>query len=204
MFPYTLRKILKAMEMKGFDPVQKPYMLHLVGIRMPGNANTFNDWFTMFRKEMRMQAQIPAWEFRAFHCTTDPGLYWRLNPMNVEGTAILCPGMHEKLWTIGLHKGQYPALVQYGKARVWRDNDKDEVLDPGPTVSGYYGINCHRAKAKATSTIVDKWSAACQVIADSKDDDVKMEWANTQVERTGIETFDYMLLEDTDLNFLNV
>ena len=53
------------------------------------------------------------------------------------------------------YSNRYDALCQRGEVKVWRDNNKDNILDwEGETDTGYFGINIHRA-GKA-SQIVDK------------------------------------------------
>ena len=153
------------MEERGFPLFRndaKDFNLNMIGIRTCENdANSFNDFFVClwFYKGVwnRFDAKI----------TTDAGVYWRENPMNVKGTAILKEGHHPKLWSIGKHRGVYDALTQTGLATVYRDNNKDEVLDmvQGSEEEGYFGINLHRANLKGESIEVNKWSAGCQVFA---------------------------------------
>ena len=141
------------------------YNLNIVGIRTKeSNANEFDDRIcVVFRDEL-------GWITRTWPCTTDPGQYWRDNPSNVLGTAILVPGQYRGVYKIGKHRGQYAALVQRGSAvRVYRDAHKDEILDHDPESieEGYFGINIH--KAGQNSTQVNKWSAGCQVFANQDD-----------------------------------
>ncbi|MCX2834458.1 hypothetical protein [Microbulbifer thermotolerans] len=170
------------------------YNLNLIGIRSGDQtANTFNDWIAV------------AWRFDGVpHCltfpaTTDPGLFWREHPANVSGTAIVVPGQYLGLWQIGLHRGQYPALIQRGTVRVYRDNNRDRVLDlDAPVDTGLFGINCHRASAHCESRQVDKWSAGCQVLAHPKDFALLMALCERAAENWG-RSFTYTLLEEKDL-----
>ncbi|MFC6633534.1 hypothetical protein [Microbulbifer taiwanensis] len=170
------------------------YNLNLVGIRTADNtANTFNDFLSV------------AWRFDGVpHCltfaaTTDPGLYWRKRPANVNGTAIVVPGQYPGLWQKGLHQGKYAALVQRGPVQVYRDNDCDQVLDQdAPIDTGLFGINCHRANAHRESHQVDKWSAGCQVLAHPKDFDLLMALCERAAENWG-RSFTYTLIEEGDL-----
>lgn len=170
------------------------YNLNLIGIRSADQvANTFNDYLAV------------AWRFDGIpHCltfpaTTDPGIFWREHPANVSGTAIVVPGQYLGLWEIGLHRGQYPALVQRGPIRVYRDNNRDRVLDQdAPIDAGLFGINCHRASANGESRQVDKWSAGCQVLAHPKDFALLMALCERAAENWG-RSFTYTLLEEKDL-----
>lgn len=170
------------------------YNLNLIGIRGADTAaNTFDD------------ALAVAWRFDGVpHClvfpaTTDPGLFWRTHPANVQGTAIVVPGQYPGLWQLGLHQGKYPALVQRGPVAVYRDNDRDQVLDlDAPIDAGLFGINCHRASAHRQSHQVDKWSAGCQVLANPKDFALLMALCERAAESWG-PGFTYTLLEESDL-----
>jgi hypothetical protein len=66
---------------------------------------------------------------------------------------------------MGLHRGQYTALVQRKPVTVIRDYDRDAMLDfyNGKKTKGLYGINVHRANRIGTTKTVDKNSAGCQV-----------------------------------------
>ena len=82
--------------------------------------------------------------------------------MRVEGcAAIVCDRQYKGLWQIGMHRGKYRALVQRGIIAVYRDDNKDKVIDRDPStiMEGYFGINGHHAGEE--STVVGKWSAGC-------------------------------------------
>lgn len=61
--------------------------------------------------------------------TCDPGLANMLNPVNPNGCAIVMNGYWKGLWKFGYHKGKYKAFVQNRPVIVFRDNDKDSILD---------------------------------------------------------------------------
>lgn len=103
----TIDTILQAMQAKGYTVfLNEPYDLNLIGIRTEDlAANTFNDWLcVLYRSEGR-------WLLFALPDTTDPGIYYRKHPMNVDGTAILKPGQYRGAYKVGQHKG-YAALQQ--------------------------------------------------------------------------------------------
>jgi hypothetical protein len=139
--------------------------LNIIGLRAkPGVPNKFDDLICFLWQERG------GWHLESWAATTDPGLYWLQNPMRMEGTAILVPGQYRGCWQVGLHKGQYPALVQ-AKAdsfAVWRDGDHNVMPNFGGTVyRDAGGINMHHAGEASTN--VDKWSAGCQVFARTAD-----------------------------------
>jgi hypothetical protein len=87
--------------------------------------------------------------------------------MNPQGTAILAQGQYVGAYKLGLHRGQYTALVESGQVTAIRDYDRDAVLDfaNGRTATGTFGINIHHARSNGTTRTVDKYSAGCQVFA---------------------------------------
>jgi hypothetical protein len=156
---------------------------------MPGAPNVFDDKLCVFYK------LGGVWKFHSWACTTDPGTYYLQNPMNVNGTAIVKPGQYRKSHKLGLHRGAYEAMVQVGALTIWRDQDKDAVLDYGVnevTATGM-GINIHRAGTASTS--VDKWSAGCQVFSKSSDFAEFMALIHKQSEAGLGDTISYSLLE---------
>ena len=169
------------------------YNLNIIGIRTANSdANTFNDRICVVYKDEKK-----SWISRTWPCTTDPGTYYREKPMNVKGTAILKEGQYRGVYKIGKHRGKYDALVQTGgRVTVWRDNDKNDVLDmePGTEDSGYHGINLHKAGSNSTS--VDRWSAGCQVWANADDFACFMDICRKQVSERGWRTFTYTLVAE--------
>jgi hypothetical protein len=199
-FPYNATVMKAIVERKGYKWFENPkgHDLNIVGIRTDDNtANTFNDWITF---SYTFDGKTNLW---AFPCTTDPGLYYRENPANLDGTAIVVPGQYRGLWSIGKHQGKYTALKQTKPVKVYRDNDKDGVLEESNIQEGIFGINMHRASATRTSTQVDRWSAGCQVMADYQHFDFVMELCQRQIDTyTGTwgnpNSFTYTLLEESD------
>ncbi len=93
--------------------------------------------------------------------TTEPGWYYRNNPMNDGGAAQLAFGQHLDAWRIGDHKGQ-DALVQCGTLKVFRDkNDDGSRKGDAIDVGNDFGIDQHTT-SNAPDT-VGRWSAGCLV-----------------------------------------
>jgi hypothetical protein len=161
----NVNQIIDVMRTKNYKVFKntKGHDLNIVGIRTSSiDANTFNDWITVFYTFDK------RWNFFAFPATTDPGTYWRKKLMNVKGTAVMKPGQYRKAYRIGKHNDQYKALRQQGNVTVYRDANRDNKLDTEgmPEDSGIFGINIHRAGEHTASTLVNKWSAGCQVFQD--------------------------------------
>ena len=164
--------------------------LNIVGLRAkPGTPNRFDDLICFLWQGRG------TWHLEAFAATTDPGLYWLQHPMRVEGTAILIPGQYRRCWKVGLHKGQYPALVQAkgDSFAVWRDGDHNVVPNFGGQVyRDAGGINMHHAGSASVN--VDKWSAGCQVFARTVDYARAWDLISQSAAAFG-ETFSYTLLD---------
>ena len=141
------------------------YNLNLFGIRSSDmTSDKFNDLVGVLYRNKNI------WVLHRYGATTDPGLYYRENPMNVNGTAILAPGQYPGAFKIGYHQGKYKALVQNKPLLLYRDANRNGVLEYiGEPSWEMAGINLHRANASVTSKVVQRWSGGCTVIADPED-----------------------------------
>lgn len=194
MIPKILKK-LKEMKFRIFT--EGSYNLNIIGVRTPNRiANAFDDFIYVIYMD-----EVGKWIEKKYRCTTQPGIYWLHNPSRVSGTAILVGNaQYRGVYKLGLHQGRYKALVQRGgPVKVYRDNNRDEILDQEPETinSGYFGINIHRATASGESTQVNKWSAGCQVIANSDDYKEFIELCEKSADIYG-NSFTYTLLEEEE------
>lgn len=181
---------------KKYVMATRPGELNIAGVRSrETKPNTFNDTIHVFYKR-----EDGEWIHNAFAATTDPGTYWLQSPMNVKGTAILCPGQYIHSHRIGVHRGKYQALVQQNTLTVYRDNNRDSLLDYhiSKKDSGIFGINIHRANSKGTTRLVEKHSAGCQVLADVEDFNLLMTLAMRHKKLYG-NHFTYTLLTEDEL-----
>ena len=172
------------------------YNLNIIGVRKRGLkvTNRFDDFIVVeFIDNYGIKTR------KVYLATTDPGLKSMENPVNVKGCAILVPGQYRSCFKLGIHKGQYEAIVQYKPVKVYRDNNKDKVYDfNSKTIEdGMFGINIH--KAGKSSTIVDGWSAGCQVFARKEDFDDFMKLAHRQISQGFGKLFTYTLITEEDL-----
>lgn len=182
---------------KGYVYFNKgKYNLNIIGVRKSGDkvTNNFDDFIVVEYIDMY---GIKTRE--VFAATTDPGLSSIVNPISSKGCAILAPGQYRSCWKLGYHKGKYEAIVQYKPVKVYRDNNKDKVYDfDSKTIEeGIFGINIH--KAGDNSTIVNGWSAGCQVLARRKDFDKLMKLAHYQISQGYGKLFTYTLINEEDL-----
>lgn len=157
----NIEQILELFKKNNYIVYEDPYKVNILLIRSSKViTNKFDDVIIWFWKDDKGE-----WQIKTAKCTTKPGIYYIKNPLSTLGTAILKTGQYENSHKLGLHKGIYEALVQQKSLPVWRDDDKDEWIDEKTTQVGIFGINIHRANPKLESTLVDKYSAACQVFA---------------------------------------
>ena len=160
--PENIKSYFQAQEYKFFDTPDKKLNINIVGVRRDNQGtNTFDDFLLLMYREEELMVT------RRYQITTDPGKYWLLNPLNPKGTAVLKPGQYRSTWQLGKHQGKYEALVQRKPVQVYRDNNKDEVIDYDSMTTmvdeGYFGINIHRSNPYDQSYTINKWSAGCQV-----------------------------------------
>ena len=162
----VLGKLRAILRHKKFKLYTRPYELNIVGLR--GNStipNRFDDEIHVFYKVSALK-----WNYHVYKATTDPGTFWLENPMQEQGTAILSEGQYVNAYSLGLHRGEYKALVEQKPLTIIRDYDRNAKLDffNGTKTTGQYGINIHRANRTGTTRTVDKYSAGCQVFENAE------------------------------------
>jgi hypothetical protein len=54
--------------------------------------------------------------------------------------------------------------MQTGAVEIYRDGNKDRIINKAVKTKGWYGINFHRG---GIGSAVDNWSAGCMVVADN-------------------------------------
>lgn len=189
----TIKGILALMKKNGYKINERPYELNIVGIRTNNTEpNKFDDnLFVIFKN------RDDVWEAKMYPITTDPGTYWLKNPMAQKGTAILKAGQYIDSHRLGLHRGKYKALTQQKPVTVWRDYDRNAVLDWNnrKEETGQFGINIHRANSTGTTKTIDNYSAGCQVFANATDFDEFITLAENHKDLYG-NNFTYTLVDE--------
>lgn len=168
---FTRTQIENTMIKKGYSYFYDgDYNVNIILIRNSETGkvvtNKFDDLITLSYKV------DGKWCFNQWVCTTDPGTHWVKNLLDVKGVARLVPGQYSGSHIIRKHQGKYDALCQDKPIKVYRDKNKDMIYDETTIVEGVYGINIH--KAGTDSTLVDRWSAGCQVFKTKKSFDLFM------------------------------
>lgn len=192
----TLQQIIKTAENKGYTIDKRPFKLNIIGVRnaKATNQNTFDDELAYFYYDNNGQLRG-----KVSVGTTDPSTYWLNNPMNVRGAAVLKSGEYKDAYAIGLHRGQYTALVQVKPVTTIRDDDRNAIINYfAPTTTGLYGINIHRATLnKQNKAVIGQDSAGCQVFRDVADYNEMIDLAKKSREKYG-NKFSYILIDELD------
>ena len=192
--------IEQVMIRKGYRFFKGVYNLNIIGVRSKESVRQSNKFDDAIIVCWGIDSKITGIPNKLiFAATTDPGIKSLKAPMNAKGTAILVPGQYRGSHKIGLHQGKYEALVQCAPVKVYRDANRDDILDVDKRTidTGMFGINIH--KAGLASTIVDGWSAGCQVVAKTDEYEIFMDLCRKQ-KLTGYgDKFTYTLLEEKDL-----
>lgn len=178
---YSIQQLQQEFTRLGYKWI--PFMI--VGVRSKENVNNkFDDLIGV------VENNTVTW----YTGTTNAGRHWLLNFLNPSGTAVLKAGQYLNCYNLGLHKGQYEALIQTGgKVTVYRDADKDETAEEqGVIQTGWFGINIHRANPNAISQVIEKWSGGCQVLNNPND----FAQLIKACRRSGLEHFTYTLLQE--------
>lgn len=198
----NLNSIIKSAEKLGYSIDKRPNKLNVIGVRnsKATSQDKFDDLLAYFTYDDKgnLVGKVVAG-------TTDPSTYFLKTPMNVKGAAILKSGQYKDAYAIGLHRGQYEALVQVKPVTVIRDSDRNAYINYfAPTQTGLYGINIHKStKGKSNEDIIDRDSAGCQVFRNIPDFMDMMRLAQTSRKKYG-NTFTYTLIDERDtLKFRN-
>ena len=200
--PENIKSYFSVKGFKFFDTPDKKLNINIVGVRRDNQgSNTFDDFLLLMYREEELMVT------RRYQITTDPGKYWLLNPLNPKGTAVLKPGQYRSTWQLGKHQGKYEALVQRKPVQVYRDNNKDEVIDYDSMTTmideGYFGINIHRSNPYDQSYAINNWSAGCQVFKKIEEYNKFIQTCKDSAKIYG-NGFTYTLITEKDLrNHLN-
>ena len=193
----NLKSIFKKKNYAFFDN-NKPYNVNIIGVRSnQTKANEFDDClFLIYRDDDK------SWTVHSYQMTTDIGIRYLKTPINEDGAAILIPGQYRGIYSVSKHRGKYDALCQKnGKVRVWRDDDRDKILDMDDSTiqEGYFGINIHRAAAVGEVEHVNGYSAGCQVFKAARDFNEFMVLIKLSAQKYN-NKFTYTLITEDDIN----
>jgi hypothetical protein len=191
---YSKDKIEAVIKAKGYKWFEGDYNLNIVGVR---NSDTGTAVTNAFDDKISVSYQVGGkWVYKEWMNTTDPGTKGVKEYHNAAGVARLVPGQYLNSHGLGLHQGKYEALKQFGKVKVFRDDNRDMNYDETKIQEGIFGINIH--KAGANSTYVENWSEGCQVFKRAADFEEFMVIAR-KAASVGNSKFTYTLIDSKDI-----
>lgn len=163
---YTDNQLLaRVKSIPSFKSIPDGYWL--LGVRSSEDLpNRFDDKIYLFKGEQFITVTS---------ATTNPGttVLRNYSKFNAKGAAVMVADQwHYNCWRKGKHQGKITALVQIGaKVKVYRDADKDDKAEATDLIQeGFFGINFHPntydINAKTTGSLINGWSAGCQVVND--------------------------------------
>lgn len=156
-------KAIAYMRSKGYK-VRALNIILLEGINT--DLKTLNDDKIDFFNDVRAIVSDDGEVLMSCSATTEPGWYYRQNPMNVNGAAQVAFGQYLDSHCLGMHFKQR-ALVQCGNLKIFRDKNQDgSRAGDASYVGSEYGINLHTTGNSANAQAPDrvgKWSAGCNV-----------------------------------------
>jgi len=167
MNKYTIDQIKSVMDKNGYQFFETGnYNINTIGIRSTKNDSTGEMASDIFNDMIVVAYKInDAWKAFYYEATTIPGKWYFEHPMNAQfGTAVMVPGQYKGAYILGYHFSK-PALQQVGKIKLYRDQDKNDVLDldiDSIQEVDWSGINIHYSISGVKN--IGKWSAGCQVL----------------------------------------
>lgn len=163
----VMRRVCSERKWLWRDPYALKWAINVFGIRsMSSKAGVYDDEAMVVYGHPEEGVVVDR-----YCITTDPGPYFLKRPIHPRGAAILAHG-HQYFYKVGWHKAGkapgYQACNQLGRVLVYRDDDRDDVLEykVDSIMVGSFGINHHHGgeDSKPGDTFQGK-SAGCQVWA---------------------------------------
>ena len=101
--------------------------------------------------------------------TTDPSPYYiEQHPMNVNGTAVMCAGLQDRIWMVGLHAKKFTGLINGWRLGFGTKKQKVKRLDKNykfkdKIYKGWFCCNLHPT-FNPNPDKIGRNSAGCQVV----------------------------------------
>ena len=177
---------------RGFKTFKGKYDLNIIACRnMLERPDTFQDTIHVVYWDQK-------WIEYVYPCTTHAGQHYLLNPSRSSGVAILKHDhQYRSSFKIGMRSSGYECLIPCKDIPVWRDGNRDEVIDYGGADHDSAGIQIHRANASNTSLRIGRYSAGCVVLQTGFND--FMDLCHKQVQNRKGSTFTLTILKGIHL-----
>lgn len=193
-------KTIRYMQSKGYK-IRALNIVYFEGINtdlVTVNSDTIDLW-----NDVRAIVSNTGDVLMCASATTEPGWYYRQNPMNPDGAAQLAFGQYLDCWQIGDHKGQ-DALIQCGSLKVYRDKNEDGSRKGDALFTGSdFGLDQHttaRGDSDYVPDAVGRWSAGCLV---GRYSTTHYDKFMPIVRSMGLNTFDSTLIDGSDFAQFN-
>ncbi len=182
-----IKKILKAMNEKGYVILDRPFEMNIVGIRRQYEgmvySNAFMDTMYLIYKD-----NDGNWVSSKYPISTIPGLEikdpvsgkkdglkkFKKDPSNKKGSLItrkpnlgtLMEAQYINVYQMGEFLGKR-AMKTVGKQKAYRDQNVDNsTITYSVTDTGNFGMHIHAGYVgTGSSSKVDNWSEGCQVFS---------------------------------------
>lgn len=207
-----LRAHMQEQGFTVFESTKYEMNLNLIAIRNMDHLrshagaeedDTFECTFVAMFPQKEDGDDCVSFGYRAWPCTTIPGIYYLKNPINREGTGIIAKGQYPGSHQIGIHgvnneAVRHRALVQRGTIQIYRDTDMDgvpEMVEGTKRDSNFEGFNIHRGSRWRVIQNIRRWSAGCIVLPDPDHHAVLMGMAQEAVDSGWKNSFTLTLIE---------
>lgn len=179
---------------RGYPSDIRPGAINLFGVQglnLDGTKNNkqsgeWNDLIGAF--SLSPTSKVPRL-LCVFTGNTEPGRYYADTKPQRSGLTRMAYGFHDRIWSVGLHRSRYEALVQNGyPVKIYRDFDKNYMTDGKDLpYTGYFGMNLHGGSKS-------KNSPGCQVIQSMENFKILMNVVKSSLQYKNGELFSYVLL----------
>lgn len=196
MLNYKQAKALFASKRYAFFTGQ--YNLNIFGIRNRSNNSVyFDDWLYVVYQCDGVDKVFVC------ECTLNPGTYWLQNLMDKGGAAIIKEGQYRGVFKLGTYLNK-PALLQVGLFTIYRDGNRDNVLDmDNKQTTGNYGLFMHEHHQPIEDALViGKSSAGCVVPKRNADFYRVIELCEKQIPIWG-NSYTFTVFTENDVLLLN-
>ncbi len=122
--------------------------------------------------------------------TTDPSPYYiEERPMNANGTAVMCSGLQDRIWMVGLHAKKFTGLINGWRGGFGTKKQSVKRLDKNykyknKIYKGWFCCNLHPT-FNVSPEKIGRNSAGCQVIRVESDFNLYMSHILTSKEYVG-------------------
>jgi len=196
-----INPLKKVFRKKGYVFFNGPFNVNLIGIRAKErDIRKMSDRFLLVYED-----HLCNWHAEILVGTTVPGEFYHYNYTNPDGLGIIVPGQYRGAFRKGKHKGR-DALIQNTTFKVYRDSNKDGVIDKNVIKDAPPScrFNFHHAKSsihphKIFIKNIGRFSEGCQVPANWVKYKMCFDIISYSMKLYNSKSITYTLLDEDDL-----